>query len=182
MAFKSDTYADLSVGIHACNPRRKYPRIVERMQPSSSPHATAYGSAGRSVSPGPIPPTRYGFIVQRERRAFRVRRCIVCEFWRVWKLQKFGGEGRGRQWPRSRYGAHPRPTAERPDPISLAIDRDDTSSAVLYAGERIFMRHHDLWGRRSVPGRDRRAHSAPKDRSLCRILQAVFRELSISKI
>jgi hypothetical protein len=47
--------------------------MVGRMQPSGSPHATASGSAGRSAPPGPVPRARYGFIVRRERRAFRVR-------------------------------------------------------------------------------------------------------------
>jgi hypothetical protein len=34
-----------------------------------------------------------------------------------------------------------------PDPISPTSDRDGlSSSSVLYAGGRIFMRHHDMWG------------------------------------
>src|SRR4051812_7380700 len=42
------------VNVKVYNPRRKAPRIVERMQPSGSPHATANGSAGRSVPRGPL--------------------------------------------------------------------------------------------------------------------------------
>jgi hypothetical protein len=40
-----------------------------------------------------------------------------------------------------------------PDPISPSSDRDGlASSSVLYAGGRVFMRHHDMWGSAFGPG------------------------------
>ena len=40
-----------------------------------------------------------------------------------------------------------------PDPISPSSDRDGpSSSSVLYAGGRISVRHHDIWGSAFGPG------------------------------
>jgi hypothetical protein len=61
---------------------------------------------------------------------------------------KFGSEGRPCLRSRSRYGPCPlRQAADGSDPISPTIDRDGLSSsaALPYAGERIFMRHHNMW-------------------------------------
>jgi len=58
---------------------------------------------------------------------------------------KFRSEGCRCLHPRSRTGARPHQATDRPDPISPTIDRGGISSALLYAGERIFMRHHDMW-------------------------------------
>jgi len=81
--------------------------------------------------------------------AFLYRMQILAGF----ESQKFGGEGRSRQRPRSRTGARPRQAADSSDPVTPTIDRDGLPSSLLYAAcRRIFMRHHDIWGLAFAPG------------------------------
>jgi hypothetical protein len=115
------------------------------MLPSGSSYAATCGSVRRSVPRGPVPrelrvhrPTGAAYLPNSGLHRMQ----ILAGF----ETQKFGGGGRSNPDPLSRTGARPRQAADRSDPLSLAIERDGlSSSAFLYAGERIFMRHHDMW-------------------------------------
>jgi hypothetical protein len=168
---KADTYADFVerkcwhpclhptqegpriVSIKGDTLRRKDPHIVRRMQPSGGPHTTAYGSAVRSAPPGPVPgalrvhrPT--GAACLQGPTLHRMRNLASLE------TPKFGGGGRRHPNPRSRYGARPRPAAERPDPICLW-----PSIETAYRLRRLSMQEAAslcgttrCGGRRSAPG------------------------------
>jgi hypothetical protein len=66
-----------------------------------------------------------------------------------------------------------------PDPISPSSDRDGlwSSAALPYAGERIFMRHHDTWLSAFVPWIGLSGVFGPVGTELCAILQSDFAEL-----
>jgi hypothetical protein len=72
--------------------------------------------------------------------------------YQISRTQNFRSEGRRRPRPRSRSGARPGQAADCLDPISLTIDRDGISSALTYPGERISMRHHNMWKSAFGPG------------------------------
>jgi hypothetical protein len=68
------------------------------------------------------------------------------------ETQKFGGGGCSRQCPGRVPVPAPRRVADSHGLIPLAIDPDTLSSALPYAGERIFMLQHDMWGSAFGPG------------------------------
>jgi hypothetical protein len=69
------------------------------------------------------------------------------------EIPKFRSEGRRCLRHRSRSGVCPCQAADYPDPISPTIPRDSiASSAFPYAGERIFMGHHEIWVSPFGPG------------------------------
>jgi hypothetical protein len=75
-------------------------------------------------------------------------------------LQNFGGGGRGHLCPRSRSGVRPQQSADRSDPVSLAIGRDGLIVFVRsLCGGRILTRHPNMWGS-AIGAGARRANSA----------------------
>jgi hypothetical protein len=114
-------------------------------------------------------------IVPRERRAFPGPASHRVRILAGLQTQKFGGGGRGRQRPgRLRVPGPARPPTA---PVSLASDRDGLpSSALPDAGERIFMRHHDMWASTFGPVAGLSAVFGLVASRLWRIAEVSFRE------